>query len=210
MRMLLKRPRSLILAVLPSLALVLLPAVHAAEAWAEPGDPAQGAKTWADNCVRCHMMRDPAEFRDDLWRPIMSHMRIRAGLTGTQTRDVLEFMRASNYTAPVAMKTAATAPAAAAGVDAVGVDAARGQAVYNQTCVACHGADGKGAIPGVPDLTATTGPLTKTDDVLLQHIIEGFKSPNAVMMMPARGGNPALTDAELEATLRYLRDAFSR
>jgi len=206
--MLLNGLSSLVLAVIASLVLALAPEGYAAEPWAEPGDPAEGAKTWADNCVRCHMMRDPAEFRDDLWRPIMSHMRIRAGLTGGQTRDVLEFMRASNYTAPVAMKTAATAPVA--GVDAAGVDAARGQAVYNQTCVACHGADGKGAIPGVPDLTAATGPLTKTDDVLLQHIIEGFKSPNAVMMMPARGGNPALTDAELEATLRYLRDTFAR
>jgi cytochrome c5 len=90
------------------------------------------------------------------------------------------------------------------------VDAALGATVYNQTCVVCHGADGKGAIPGVPDFTAADGALAKSDDVLLQHIIEGFKSPEAIMMMPARGGNPALTDAELAATLAHIRTNFSR
>ncbi|MFH1820201.1 MAG: cytochrome c, partial [Pseudomonadota bacterium] len=29
----------------------------------------------------------------------------------------------------------------------------RGQAVYNGTCIACHGSDGTGSLPGVPDLT---------------------------------------------------------
>ncbi len=41
-------------------------------------------------------MRDPKEFRDDLWRPIVYHMRVRGGLTGQETRDILEFLQASN------------------------------------------------------------------------------------------------------------------
>lgn len=79
------------------MALVLgLHAVHASEANAGKGDFARGAKAWSDNCARCHNLRPPTEFRDDLWRPIVTHMRIRAGLTGQQARDILTFLQASN------------------------------------------------------------------------------------------------------------------
>lgn len=56
----------------------------------------RGAKAWADNCNRCHNMREPKEFRDDHWRPIVYHMRIRAGLSGQETRDILRFLQESN------------------------------------------------------------------------------------------------------------------
>jgi len=69
-------------------------------AWADEspqaGDPARGAKAWADNCSRCHNMRDPKEFRDDQWRPIVYHMRTRGGLTGQDTRDILAYLQAAN------------------------------------------------------------------------------------------------------------------
>jgi len=63
------------------------------------GDPmafVRGAQSWADNCARCHNMRDPAEFRDDVWEPTVLHMRIRAGLTGQEARDILTFLQKSN------------------------------------------------------------------------------------------------------------------
>jgi len=60
------------------------------------GDIGRGASLWSQNCARCHNMRDPKEFRDDLWKPIVTHMRIRAGLTGSDTRDILAFLKASN------------------------------------------------------------------------------------------------------------------
>lgn len=63
---------------------------------AQAGDASRGAKAWSENCMRCHNMRYPSEFRDDLWKPIVYHMRIRAGLTGQQTRDILEFIQNSN------------------------------------------------------------------------------------------------------------------
>ena len=64
-----------------------------------PQDPMQfsrGAQAWANNCARCHNMRDPKELRDDQWRAAVSHMRVRAGLTGQEARDILVFLQGSN------------------------------------------------------------------------------------------------------------------
>lgn len=63
---------------------------------ADPAQFARGAQTWANTCSRCHNMRDPRELRDDQWRAAMAHMRVRAGLTGQETRDVLVFLQGSN------------------------------------------------------------------------------------------------------------------
>ncbi len=62
----------------------------------DPLQFARGAKSWADNCSRCHNMRDPKELRDDQWRAAMMHMRVRAGLTGAETEDILKFLQGSN------------------------------------------------------------------------------------------------------------------
>lgn len=171
------------------------------------GEITRGAKAWADNCARCHNMRDPTEFRDDLWKPIVMHMRVRAGLTGQDARDVLAFLQASNNPASRAKQYQTTASTAA-------FDAARapgalsGEAIYNQTCVACHGADGKGAMPGVPDFSRKDGLLAKPDEVLLKHIVEGFQRPGSPMAMPAKGGNPNLTDQDIREVLSFLRSTF--
>lgn len=86
-----------------ALALTLLVPVagHAADAKApdtksKKGDVARGIKAWTENCMRCHNARDPREYSDDLWKPVITHMRIRAGLTGQQARDILEYFRQSN------------------------------------------------------------------------------------------------------------------
>lgn len=57
---------------------------------------ARGAKAWAQNCARCHEMRDPKELRDDQWKPVVTHMQIRTGFTGAQARDILKFLQGSN------------------------------------------------------------------------------------------------------------------
>lgn len=81
-----------------SLALALLGALSPVLAdEAKPrGDLGRGAVLWADNCTRCHNMRDPREFNDDQWRVIVTHMRVYAGFTGQDTRDLLAFLQASN------------------------------------------------------------------------------------------------------------------
>ena len=167
----------------------------------ETADITRGAQQWANNCARCHNMREPTEFRDDEWKPIVYHMRVRAGLTGQQTRDILAFLQASNFTPPAAPIAEVTRAA---------VSELTGKEVYTQTCVACHGANGKGALPGVPDFTSKDGPLSKLDGLLLRHTIEGFQSPGSPMAMPPRGANPNLTDAELQEALIYVREEFGQ
>lgn len=74
------------------------PAV-AEEATTTKSDPMQfanGAKTWADICARCHNMRDPKSLRDDQWRAAIAHMRVRAGLTAEEAANVLVFLQQSN------------------------------------------------------------------------------------------------------------------
>lgn len=85
-----------------------------------------------------------------------------------------------------------------------------GRIVYEETCIFCHGAKGKGGIPGVPDLTRKKGALAKTDAELFLNIANGFESPGSAMAMPARGGNPELSDAEVHDVLAYLREKFGK
>ncbi len=85
-----------------------------------------------------------------------------------------------------------------------------GQLIYSQTCIACHGANGKGTIPGVADLTDPEGALSKRDEELLKSISEGFQSPGSMLAMPPKGGNPTLTEEDEKAVLGYLRTRFGR
>lgn len=57
---------------------------------------ASGGKAWANNCARCHNMRDPKDLSDRQWKVIMTHMRLRAGLDGKQVRDITAFLQRSN------------------------------------------------------------------------------------------------------------------
>lgn len=82
--------------------------------------------------------------------------------------------------------------------------AADGKALYEATCIACHGPRGQGAIPGVPDL-AKGGRLTKPDAELAANILNGFQSKGSPMAMPPKGGNPNLTAADIDALVTYMR-----
>lgn len=84
----------------------------------------------------------------------------------------------------------------------------RGKAIYEASCLVCHGADGTGAMPGVSDLTAADGPLSKSDDVLFRSLVTGINSRGSSIAMPPRGGNPKLTDDDLRVVVQYLRSAF--
>lgn len=73
------------------------------EVTSEPGAPVavppmrkDGARAWAQNCMRCHNVRDPQEHSDREWEVIVHHMRVRANLTAEEHRLILEFLKAAN------------------------------------------------------------------------------------------------------------------
>ncbi len=178
----------------------LVTSVQAAD-FPEAGNLSDGSKVWAENCNRCHNMRGPKELRDDQWITTSFHMRVRAGLTGQETRDVITFLLASNT------KSVATGSSQVAAVISKGTS---GKEIYDKTCIACHGGEGKGAFPGTPDFTSVDGVLTQPDEVLVDHIINGFQSPSSPMAMPPNGGNPNLSTEDVAAVLKYIRETFGK
>ena len=173
---------------------------HAAD-FPEAGNFSEGSKVWAENCNRCHNMRGPKELRDDQWISTAFHMRVRAGLTGQETRDIITFLQASNT------KSVASGSTLVAAVISKGVTP---KETYDKTCIACHGGEGKGAFPGTPDFTSSDGVLSKTDSVLIDHITNGFQSEGSPMAMPPKGGNPNLDDSGIKAVLSYIRETFGK
>ncbi len=79
---------------------------------------------------------------------------------------------------------------------------------YTNACLACHGADGAGVMPGVPDLSEPDGSLAKSDDLLVQAVIGGAGDPATGAAMPPKGGAPDLTESDIRALIRYMRREF--
>ena len=113
-----------------------------------------------------------------------------------------------NSLAPVAFFVAMLFAAPASAVHVPKGDPEAGKVVYEQTCIACHGGDGRGAIEGMPTLDKHQGPLGQPDDVVMGHIMDGFESGNAPMAMPPMGGNPELSESDIADVLAYMRDRF--
>ena len=94
-------------------------------------------------------------------------------------------------------------------------DAARvylGEAKY-MTCVGCHGADARGLPNLGKDLVDTEFMQTTSDEDLFTLIKNGrplWDTANTTGIdMPARGGNPALTDEDIFDIIAYIRSLQS-
>lgn len=88
-------------------------------------------------------------------------------------------------------------------------NAEHGESLYNTTCVACHGPNGKGVIPGMPDLRGDDSRLVQKDlSTLLHNVDEGFQSPGSMMAMPPKGGNASLSEQDIVDVLKYMREKF--
>jgi len=94
------------------------------------------------------------------------------------------------------------------GTSASSHDLQAGKKVYETTCFVCHGKDGKGAIPGVPDMTSKKSRLKQDDALLLKHATEGYQSKGSMMAMPPKGGNPKLTEPDLKNVIAYMKAHF--
>jgi len=87
----------------------------------------------------------------------------------------------------------AGAPAAAAAPPGK----ADGGKVYQTVCAMCHGAGLMGS-PKFGDATAWKPRAAQGLTTLHEHAIKGIRT------MPAKGGNPALSDAEVSAAVDYM------
>ncbi|MBL09354.1 MAG: cytochrome C [Acidiferrobacteraceae bacterium] len=76
-----------------------------------------------------------------------------------------------------------------------------GEQVYSMACMACHGAGIAGA-PRTGDIPAWEERMIAGMDTLINHAINGFQGEKGVM--PAKGGNPSLSDGEVAAAVEYM------
>lgn len=101
------------------------------------------------------------------------------------------------------------APTAAAPVAASAGDVAQGKELYTATCSACHGPEGKGIQGLGKDLTTSEFIATQTDEQLLEFIKVGRRPDDPAnttgVDMPPKGGNPALTDEQIQDIIAYMR-----
>lgn len=103
--------------------------------------------------------------------------------------------------APAATPAPAAAPAPSAAPVAAAADNAAGKSVYNKVCSLCHGAGVAGA-PKPGDKADWDARMAQGMDVLVKHATEGFTGQKG--MMPPKGGNAALTDADIKAAVAYM------
>ncbi|GAB3465117.1 hypothetical protein GCM10027321_29760 [Massilia terrae] len=92
---------------------------------------------------------------------------------------------------------------ALASLTAIGASAAAkpdlvlGEKTYTATCVACHGSGVLNA-PKLGDKAGWAPRIKQGKPTLYKHGLEGIR------MMPAKGGNAALKDNEVEAAIDFM------
>jgi cytochrome c5 len=80
-------------------------------------------------------------------------------------------------------------------------DAVKGQGVYMNFCAPCH-ATGVAGAPRVGDKSAWAPRLKLGENTLVERAIKGYQGASG--FMPARGGNSALSDAEIANAVAYM------
>ena len=101
-----------------------------------------------------------------------------------------------------AQQAAAVAAAATAAASQVAYGGTMdGSVVFNNLCTGCH-TSGAGGAPTL-DKSHWTARIAEGKDTLYKHAIEGYHGPDG-NFMPPKGGNPALTDKQVEATVDWM------
>ncbi len=164
---------------------------------------AEGARVYGATCGRCHNARSPLERSDRDWVTIINHMRVRANMTGGQTRNVLAFLQATNGDPSEITTIAAAGPRPAASAmstappstDPALID--RGSVlIAEKACLGCHVVAGEGGKVG-PSLD---GILGRRSAQFLRQKLNDPTVDNRASMMP----NFGLTTDQIEAVIAYL------
>jgi mono/diheme cytochrome c family protein len=146
-----------------------------------------------------------------------------ADLTDEDLKDIVAYLRGvqdprrmPDLPAPVI--AAAPAPteaekakalAAAGGDEELAGYIAHGAQVFGSSCVACHGKDARGLPGSGKDLVQSAFCKSLDDDALLAFVKKGRDPSDPLnttgVGMPAKGGNPALSDDDLLDVIAYVR-----
>lgn len=105
-------------------------------------------------------------------------------------------------TGQAAMAAAAAAAAKAAASQVAYGGTLDGKTIFGQLCTSCHTA----GVAGAPILGNKTmwGPrIAQGLTTLFKHAEDGYHGPDG-NFMPPRGGNPSLTNAQIEATVKWM------
>jgi len=90
-----------------------------------------------------------------------------------------------------------------------GGDSANGEVLYNASCIACHGPNGEG-IEGLGKPWVGSDFINSNSDAaMVAFLLVGRPSDDplnttGIAMLP-KGGNPSLTDADLQDLVAYMR-----
>lgn len=112
---------------------------------------------------------------------------------------------------PIRAQHRTPVPADMVGIARFGTEGAKadGRALFNANCAACHGADARG-VPGLGEnLVGEEFVMSLSDKELAEFIIKGRDSNDPLsetgVPMPARGGNPNLSNEQVDLIVAYIR-----
>ena len=139
---------------------------------------------------------------DDEVASAVAHMANAAGANFTAPTAAEPAEAAPVEAAPAAAApVAATVAVAAAATPAPAVAAGKsGEEVYKSVCMMCHQA-GLMAAPTFGNKEQWAPRIAQGYDTLVSHAVKGIRN------MPAKGGNPGLSDAEVAGAVKYMANA---
>ena len=106
-------------------------------------------------------------------------------------------------TGRAAMQAAAAAAKAAAAQVAYG-GTTDGKTIFDNLCTSCHTAGVAGA-PKFGDKAMWAPRIAQGMATLFKHATDGYHGPDG-NFMPPKGGNPALSEAQVQAAVTYMVD----
>jgi len=197
--------------------------------WTEPGAPVAvvassertGEQVVAETCGKCHQtgeggapkIGDRAAWvkraKDGYALVLKSALKGHAGmparggladLSDVEVKRALDYMIAFGSAAPAPAAAAPSAPASVAAT-APAAEKSDGKKIFDASCAACHGAGIAGA-PKFGDKAAWAPRIAQGVSVLYTHAVSGYQGKSGVM--PPKGGNTSLPDADVKAAVDYM------
>ena len=120
-----------------------------------------------------------------------------ASLSNAEVQAAVNYIISQSGSGAKSAEAAAPAAAGAPAVAAAGGGDANGKAVYDSTCGACHATGAAGA-PKTGDAAAWAPRIKAGQAAMVANATKGKGA------MPAKGGNAKLTDAEMQAAVKYI------